>query len=78
MVQPGLETYRTETTDDKTLFYTDTGIVEVQTKARTKCEVYDRVMGYYRPVSEFNTGKSSEAAHRSRVDAEFVNNDCRE
>jgi len=27
---------------------------------RTKCEIYTRVMGYYRPVSQFNTGKKSE------------------
>jgi hypothetical protein len=27
---------------------------------RTKCEIYTRVMGYYRPVSQFNIGKQSE------------------
>lgn len=27
---------------------------------RTKCEIYTRVMGYYRPVSHFNIGKKSE------------------
>lgn len=27
---------------------------------RTKCEIYTRVMGYYRPVSQFNRGKKSE------------------
>lgn len=27
---------------------------------RTKCEIYTRVMGYYRPVSQFNNGKKSE------------------
>jgi hypothetical protein len=25
-----------------------------------RCEVYTRVMGYHRPVSEFNLGKQSE------------------
>lgn len=31
---------------------------------RTRCEVWTRVMGYHRPVSEFNAGKRSE--HRER------------
>lgn len=32
---------------------------------RTRCEIYTRVMGYYRPVSHFNEGKKSE--HYSRI-----------
>ena len=32
---------------------------------RTRCEVWTRVMGYHRPVSQFNAGKKSE--HRERV-----------
>lgn len=31
---------------------------------RSKCEVWTRVMGYHRPVSQFNHGKKSE--HYSR------------
>ena len=31
---------------------------------RTRCEVWTRVMGYHRPVSEFNPGKQSEHAGR--------------
>ena len=31
---------------------------------RQRCEVWTRVMGYHRPVSEFNAGKQSE--HRDR------------
>lgn len=31
---------------------------------RTRCEVWTRVMGYFRPVSHFNVGKKSE--HYSR------------
>lgn len=27
---------------------------------RTPCEIYTRVMGYYRPVTQFNNGKKSE------------------
>ena len=32
---------------------------------RTRCEVWTRVMGYHRPVSQFNAGKQSE--HRERT-----------
>lgn len=32
---------------------------------RTKCEVWTRVMGYFRPVSFFNPGKQAE--HRERM-----------
>jgi anaerobic ribonucleoside-triphosphate reductase len=32
----------------------------MQEKNRTKCEIYTRVMGYHRPVSQFNEGKKSE------------------
>ncbi|MCK9272862.1 anaerobic ribonucleoside-triphosphate reductase [Candidatus Gracilibacteria bacterium] len=32
---------------------------------RQKCEVYTRVMGYHRPVSQFNTGKKSEYYSRT-------------
>lgn len=31
---------------------------------RTRCEVWTRVMGYHRPVSEFNAGKKGEHAER--------------
>lgn len=31
---------------------------------RQKCEVWTRVMGYFRPVSQFNVGKKSEYAER--------------
>jgi len=31
---------------------------------RTRCEIWTRVMGYHRPVSEFNLGKQSEHAER--------------
>jgi anaerobic ribonucleoside-triphosphate reductase len=37
---------------------------ELRDEERTRCEVWTRVMGYHRPVSEFNAGKQSE--HRER------------
>ena len=33
---------------------------------RQKCEIWTRVMGYHRPVSEFNKGKKSEYYERSK------------
>lgn len=35
------------------------------TDRRQPCEVWTRVMGYHRPVSQFNLGKRSE--HRERT-----------
>ena len=32
----------------------------MEKKARTKCEIYTRVMWYHRPVSSFNIWKKSE------------------
>lgn len=32
--------------------------------ARTKCEVYSRVVGYIRPVSQWNDGKREEFKDR--------------
>ncbi len=40
---------------------------------RTRCEVWTRVMGYHRPVSEFNLGKKGE--HEERV--HFIEPDLR-
>jgi hypothetical protein len=37
---------------------------ELEDGERTRCEVWTRVMGYHRPVSQFNAGKKSE--HRER------------
>lgn len=31
---------------------------------RTKCEVYSRVMGYHRPIDQWNLGKQQEFADR--------------
>jgi ribonucleoside-triphosphate reductase len=31
-----------------------------ENKKRTKCEVYSRVVGYIRPVTQWNEGKQAE------------------
>jgi len=33
-------------------------------KKRTKCEVYSRVVGYLRPISQWNEGKQEEFKDR--------------
>lgn len=38
--------------------------IVITDEERQPCEIWTRVMGYYRPVSEFNIGKKSE--HRER------------
>ncbi len=39
---------------------------------RTRCEVWTRVMGYFRPVSAFNTGKQGEFAERLHFDEQHL------
>ena len=34
--------------------------MEEKTKKRTLCEVYSRVVGYLRPIKQWNPGKSAE------------------
>lgn len=36
----------------------------VPESSRTPCEIWTRVMGYHRPISEFNKGKQAEFATR--------------
>ena len=38
---------------------------------RTKCEIYSRIVGYIRPVSNWNVGKRAEFDDRKR----FIFND---
>ncbi|MCK5295289.1 MAG: hypothetical protein KAJ75_00235 [Alphaproteobacteria bacterium] len=40
---------------------------------RQTCEVWTRVMGYHRPVSEFNKGKKVEHAERKCFVERFAN-----
>jgi len=41
------------------------GFITIEDEERQECEIWTRVMGYYRPVSEFNIGKKAE--HEERV-----------
>lgn len=38
--------------------------IELKDEERQECEIFTRVMGYFRPTSEFNRGKKSEFKER--------------
>ena len=38
--------------------------IQLDDAERTRCEIWTRVMGYYRPVSAWNAGKQSENSER--------------
>ncbi len=44
---------------------TDKEWLEQNKELRTPCEVWTRVMGYHRPISEWNEGKKSEHLERA-------------
>ena len=37
---------------------------KIDDSKRTKCEIYSRVVGYMRPISQWNTGKRQEFKDR--------------
>ncbi len=43
---------------------------------RTRCEVWTRVMGYHRPVQNFNLGKKSEHYSRKHFSEVVTANKC--
>lgn len=43
---------------------TDKELLEKEKEKRTLCEVWTRVMGYFRPYSGYNKGKQSEFKER--------------
>ncbi len=43
---------------------TEGSMITLTDEERQPCEVWTRVMGYHRPVSEFNPGKQSEHGER--------------
>lgn len=40
-------------------------VIQLKDEERQPCEVWTRVMGYHRPVTEYNPGKRSE--HQERL-----------
>lgn len=43
---------------------TATATLELADEERQPCEIWTRVMGYFRPVTSFNTGKQGEYHER--------------
>ena len=60
---------------EERIFYLMEGFM-VPEESRTRCEVWTRVMGYFRPVSEWNIGKKQEFEDRKlyRVTPEGLEN----
>ena len=42
--------------------------IQLEDEERQECEIWTRVMGYYRPVSMYNTGKKGEYNERVTFD----------
>jgi ribonucleoside-triphosphate reductase len=38
--------------------------MNLPTEMRTRCQVFSRIVGYYRPVNQWNEGKQSEFKDR--------------
>lgn len=45
-----------------------------QQEKRTRCEIWTRVMGYHRPVSQYNKGKKSEFYSRNCFEEQVSEN----
>ncbi len=52
--------------------------IELNDFERQKCEVWTRVMGYHRPVENFNIGKQGEQEERVCFDEGVTCCDCSE
>ena len=50
--------------------------IELSDSERQPCEVWTRVRGYFRPVSEFNIGKKSEYAERKCFSEKKATSKC--
>ena len=46
--------------------------IELREDERQRCEIWTRVMGYHRPVSQFNAGKQSEFKERQFFSEEKI------
>lgn len=45
-------------------------VLIMKTEIKIPVETYDRVVGYYRPVDQWNPGKQAEFSERKRIDIE--------
>ena len=55
--------------------------IKLKDEERQPCEIWTRVMGYYRPISQFNIGKQGEFEERvnfleQKIDINCSNHSC--
>lgn len=50
--------------------------VELKDEERQPCEIWTRVMGYFRPVSGWNIGKKQEHADRVYFSEKYIDKGC--
>lgn len=43
--------------------------MKIEAAEGTKCEVYSRIVGYHRPIENWNTGKKEEFKNRFTYDS---------
>ena len=48
------------------------GVIKIDNSKRTKCEVYTRIVGYIRPVSNWNDAKQEEFNDRLLFDKKVI------
>lgn len=53
-------------------------MIELDDNERQPCEVWTRVMGYFRPTMSFNKGKISEFKDRTYFNQKIALNHCKE
>ena len=51
---------------------TEKGTITIKDSERQKCEIWTRVMGYYRPMANFNIGKRQEAREREYFTEQII------
>ncbi|MDR2645777.1 MAG: anaerobic ribonucleoside-triphosphate reductase [Holosporaceae bacterium] len=49
---------------------------KLRDEERNRCECWTRVMGYHRPVDDFNVGKRGEHAERVHFEEKLTCKDC--
>jgi len=50
--------------------------MQTQKSKRTRCEIYSRVVGYLRPINQWNEGKRAEFDDRQTYNKQVGCSDC--
>ena len=49
--------------------------IQQDTQLKVRTEIYSRVVGYFRPVDQWNIGKKEEYAERETISMESINSE---